>query len=66
MDRPNLQRQVYVTENETLGVEIEKDLNKRIFEIQAVPSLKLFDVSVDGISEKIQEIYLSNRSIGFI
>ena len=66
MDRPNLQRQVYVTENETLGVEIEKDLKQRTFEIRDVPSLKLFDVSVDGISEKIQEIKLSNRSIEFI
>ena len=66
MDRPNLKRQVYVEENETLGVQIEKDLNKRIFEIRDVPSLKLFDVSVDGISDKIQEIKLSNKSIEFI
>ena len=67
MDRPNLQRQVYVTENDiTLGAEVEKDLKQRTFEIRDVPSLKLFDVSVDGISEKIQEIKLSNRSIEFI
>ena len=66
MDRPNLQHQVYVTENETLGAEVEKDLKLRTFEIRDVPSLKLFDVSVDGISDKIQEIKLSNRSIEFI
>ena len=64
MDRPNLTRQLYVEENQTLGAEVENI--KMRTEIRDVPSLKLFDVSVDGISEKIQEIKLSNRSIEFI
>ena len=35
MDRPNLQRQVYVTENDiTLGAEVEKDLKQRTFNLK--------------------------------
>ena len=52
--------------DKSISDEIDNDIRQRTFEIQLIPSSKLFDVELDGISNKIKEIKLSNKSIDFV
>lgn len=63
MDKPKRQMNI---DNQLISEELDYDIKKRTFEIQNIPSLKLFNVELDGISGKIKEIKLSNKSIEFI
>ena len=52
--------------DDTISAELGNDISQRTFEIQDIPSLRLFDVELDGVSGRIREIKLSNKSIEFI
>lgn len=63
MDKPKRNLNL---DNQLISDELDYDIKKRTFDIQNVPNLKLFNVELDGISGKIRDIKLSNKSIEFI
>ena len=62
MDKPKHQLVI----DGDISAELGNDISKRTFEVQDIPSLKLFNVELDGISGKVREIKLSNKSIEFV